>query len=111
MKRSLTAISLSAFIFAGCCVPWHGPAIATTPMGTRMCAKHKTALITSRGFRIHTEPNQHVDPDIDKVQRVESCYPNAIPWYESLNSFNGHGDSTTITYCPLCERQAQRITD
>src|SRR3954468_22312718 len=111
MKRSLTTICLSAVLLAGSCVSWHGPGIVTTPAGVRLCAKHKTALVTSRGYRLHTERNLHVDPDIDKVERVESCFPNAIPWYESLTPSNTlsniREDAAIITYCPPCERGAQ----
>ena len=105
-----SGILFSLFVLTGCCTPWHGPAVVTTPTGSRICAKHRIPLVTVDGYQIHTEPNECIDPDSDKVEHVKLCYPNAIPWYESLTSFNGHGDPAKITYCPLCERGAQRIT-
>ena len=95
-----------ALVLAGCfCSAWHGPAVIATPSGVHLCAKHHIALLTVVGFRMHTEPNEHVDPVAEAI-KAQECYPNAIPWYESLS---GPGDSCTITYCPICEQSAERI--
>src|SRR4051794_29975075 len=103
MKIYFLAGSLCTLTLASCCTPWSGPAVVTTGAGVRICAKHRIALLTVQGFRIHTEPRECVDPDVDQVERVERCYPNAIPWNEWLES-GQRGDRTTITYCPECER-------
>ncbi len=93
-------------ILAGCsCSPWHGPAVITAPSGAHLCAKHYIALLTAPGYRLHTDPQEHVD-STPEAMRAQDCYPNAIPWYESLS---GPGDSCTITYCPVCERAAERV--
>lgn len=103
MKLSLVFLCI---YLVGCSASWHGPAIAITPTGTRLCAKHQVALITVQGYKHLFYPDLPPEHPYDASDKVEARCPNAIPLNERLSP---PGDPVPVTYCPVCEREAQRI--
>ena len=113
----MRALLLTALLISGCQTTWHEGASVTSASGQRLCAKHRVPLITIRAYQAPTTGGQvwfvH-DANRWYYNIVGIYYPNHIPEHVSLRPASIAREPTTISYCPLCEREfldALRVPD
>jgi hypothetical protein len=104
--RCLGLLVLSLTI-TGCCSYWREHPTVTAASGQKLCARHKTPLLTVHGYGtrnyaaarevslIHT-----FGPQLER----EQCNPNYIPRDQALKRSRDYPISIPVTYCRECEK-------
>ncbi len=102
------ALLVLAFFLTACETTWRGGATVTSPSGQRLCAKHRVPLFALRAYEAVDQPGYVTL--VHEASRpyygiAEQYCPNHIPEGIALHPRWILRKPTTITYCPLCEKE------
>lgn len=97
-----------ALLLTACETTWPEGASITSPSGQRLCAKHRIPLVSIRAYEAVDRPGYVTlvhEASRPYYHIAEQYCPNHIPEHVALHPAWILRKPTTITYCPLCEKE------
>jgi hypothetical protein len=99
-------ILLLSLMLSGCCTRYDFGSGVITSARQRLCARHRTPLVTVRGYNMGNDFGCILPTE--QYMRFADCYPNAMNVTESLDRDEMHQYPASITYCPKCDVELRR---